>query len=331
MLVNSDGRNRERIFPYIGGEDLNTSPTQENSRYAISFGGMSLEEAARYPELLQIVSERVRPGREKLRRDNAAAQYRRKHWWRYAGQADDLYASLQGKTRCLAVAMVTKHLAVAFQPNARIFSNALVVFSLDNATHFVVLQSRPHDAWARFRSSSLENRLRYSASDCFETFPFPQPDPRTVIPELEAIGENLYESRAAYMVDTNQGLTKTYNALKDPTNDEPRIVELRLLHEQMDRAVLDAYGWPDIPVPPFCPRTPEDKAALQSFEDEVIDRLYVLNAARAREEDRLGLRSKKGTKKKTRKKEGAAPDTRKACRAAEQVALRFENGEGTGK
>jgi hypothetical protein len=88
----------------------------------------------------------------------------------------------------------------------------------------------------------------------FETFPFLKPDPRTVIPELEDVGQRLYETRARYMIDTNQGLTKTYNALKDPACNDPRILELRRLHEEMDGAVLEAYGWGDISVPPYCHR-----------------------------------------------------------------------------
>ena len=38
---------------------------------------------------------------------------------------------------------------------------------------FGVLQCRIHEAWARFFGSSLKDRLRYTPSDCFETFPFP--------------------------------------------------------------------------------------------------------------------------------------------------------------
>src|SRR5690606_1988113 len=137
-------------------------------------------------------------------------------------------------------------------------------------------------------SSSLEDRLRYAASDCFETFPFPRPDPRTVIPTVEAIGEELYTERASYMIDTNQGLTQTYNRLKDPACTEPRILKLRKLHEAMDRAVLDAYGWTDLSVPSYCPLDVESQQALESFQDAVIDRLFVLNAERATEEKRLG-------------------------------------------
>ena len=113
-------------------------------------------------------------------------------------------------------------------------------------------------------------------------------DPGTVIPELEDVGQRLYDARAAYMVETQQGLTQTYNKLKDPGCQDEAVVLLRRLHEEMDRAVLAAYGWSDLQVPPFCPSTAEEQSALEAFQDQVIDRLFVLNAERAAEEQRLG-------------------------------------------
>jgi hypothetical protein len=107
------------------------------------------------------------------------------------------------------------------------------------------------------------------------------------------------------MVRTNQGLTKTYNALKDPSNRDPDILKLRALHEAMDRAVLDAYGWTDLEVPPFCPKDTTEQAALKRFEAEVIDRLYALNAERAAEEERLGLASRPKNKPKAKRSAGA--------------------------
>jgi hypothetical protein len=94
------------------------------------------------------------------------------------------------------------------------------------------------------------------------------------------------------MVATNQGLTATYNQLKDPecVPESPEVLaairHLRRLHEDLDRAVLAAYGWSGIAVPPFCPATEADRAAVLLFEDTVIDRLFGLNAARAAEEAR---------------------------------------------
>jgi hypothetical protein len=257
---------------------------------------MTIEEARRWPDLARIVEERVKPERDRLREDNASARVLRKYWWRFQAHRPTLCAAIAPLKRCLVTAVVTKHLMFSFQPTDRIFSHKLYVFPLDGYTPFAVLQSRIHLPWAWLLSSTMKTDLNYSASDCFETFPFPKPDPRTVIPELEAIGEKLYQARAKYMVDTEQGLTKTYNAIEDLSCTDARILELRRLHEEMDRAVLDAYGWKDIAVPPYCPMTDADREAIQAFEDEVIDWLYVLNAERAREEELLGKGDKKPKK-----------------------------------
>ncbi|MBK6534282.1 MAG: hypothetical protein IPF99_33345 [Deltaproteobacteria bacterium] len=87
------------------------------------------------------------------------------------------------------------------------------------------------------------------------------------------------------MNDTEQGLTQTYDQLKDPRCQDGRVVALRRLHEEMDRAVLAAYGWDDLVVPPYgTPGTDVERAAVARFEDEVINRLFALNAQRAAEE-----------------------------------------------
>ncbi len=48
------------------------------------------------------------------------------------------------------------------------------------------------------------------------------------------------------MVRNNQGLTATYNRFHDPYEFDSDILRLRELHEEMDKAVLKAYGWEDI-------------------------------------------------------------------------------------
>lgn len=302
-LIGRTPANGQRIFPYIGGEEVNSSPSQTHHRYVISFHDMDLDEAARWPDLLEIVRERVKPERDRLRVDNASARTLREKWWSYQAHRPTLYPALAALPRCLVNSQVSKHLIFAFQPTDRVFGHTLYVYPLDANTTFAVLQSRVHEVWARLLSSTMEDRLRYSASDCFETFPFPAEEPRAVVAELEQVGEQLYEARAAFMVETDQGLTKTYNALKDPNCTDPRILALRTQHEQMDAAVLASYGWSDIAVPPFCIATPADRAALQSFEDEVLDRLFLLNAARAKKEAVLGRGGKKAaanTNKKAR-------------------------------
>jgi hypothetical protein len=278
---------------------------------------MPLAQAEQWPDLLRIVREKVKPERELLDAKNSTNIGRRERWWLFGGYSAGLQLALKTMTRCLVIPQqYPNRVRVSFQPADRVFSQKLIAIVLDEWSSFAVLQSGVHEAWSALFCGRMgaANTPVYSSSDCFETFPFPQPDPRTVIPALEDVGQRLYDTRAAYMVETQQGLTQTYNKLKDPACHDAPIVELRRLHEEMDRAVLDAYGWTDIVVPPFCPATVVEQKALETFQDQVIDRLFVLNAERAEEERRAGLgkaakekaakEKPKGGKKAGKKSEG---------------------------
>ena len=188
----------------------------------------------------------------------------------------------------------TPHLALAFLPARTVFANTLAVLALDTHAAFCALQSRPHEIWARFFGSTLEDRLRYTPSDVFETFPFPPG--WTTDPALDAAGEAYYAFRADLMVQNQEGLTKTYNRFHDPDDHDPQILELRALHAAMDRAVLDAYGWSDIPTDcKFLPdHETDDDASMRKgryryqwpnrVRDGVLARLLELNGERAEEE-----------------------------------------------
>ena len=264
-----------------------------------ALGQTSLEQAERWPDLIDIVREKVKPERDKLR-DNPDGRRRKEYWWQFGRWTPALYEAIAGLDRCLVTARVTKHLCFSFQPTDRILNEKLYVFPFDRYSQFSVLQSRIHGPWTWLLSSTMKTDLNYSATDCFETFPFPSPNPRTGGPELEDVGKRLYEARAAYMLNSDQGLTRTYNQLKDPNCRNEQVQQLRQLHEEMDASVLAAYGWSDIDVLPFCPATEAEVKAIETFSDEVIDRLFVLNAERAEEERRLGS----GRKKNCQQEEG---------------------------
>ncbi|GAA0589300.1 hypothetical protein [Caenispirillum bisanense] len=143
----------------------------------------------------------------------------------------------------------------------------------------------------------MKDDLRYTPSDCFETFPFPEGFESD--PKLEAIGQAYHDHRAALMVAANEGLTKTYNRFHDRTEMPEDIQELRRLHDEMDRTVLRAYGWEDLAEqaqPLFLDETNEDDHKYQGryfwpaeFRDEVLARLLALNAERHKEEVAAGI------------------------------------------
>lgn len=178
-----------------------------------------------------------------------------------------------------------------------IFSHALKVITFPTFAPFAVLQSRIHEIWARFFSSTLEDRLRYTPSDCFRTFPFPEGFETDAT--LEAAGEAYHSFRAELMIDRNEGLTKTYNRFHARGENAFDIARLRALHAGMDAAVLRAYGWGDLAdraAPKFIeqeadegkkPKTRLDWPA--EFKDEVLAKLLALNAARAAAERAAGL------------------------------------------
>ncbi|MEN9935405.1 MAG: hypothetical protein RLZZ387_1984 [Chloroflexota bacterium] len=189
------------------------------------------------------------------------------------------------------------------------------MFPIASFSAFCIIQSRTHEFWARFFGSTIGDGFRYTPTDCFETFPFPEGWETHLA--LEAAGKEYYEFRAALMVRNDEGLTRTYNRFHDPHERDPEIERLRELHAAMDRAVLDAYGWRDIPTDceflldyeideeewgtkkkPYRYRWPDE------VRDEVLARLLELNAKRAQEEKSAGEVKTKGAGKRRKQPEG---------------------------
>ena len=329
-LIAKNPKNGEIIFPYIGGEEVNSSPTHRHHRYTVNFGeaplrreelGLSWEEgdcdarrtwlrdgvvpldyphrvAADWPDLLQVVEERVRPYRNLLSHSTIDLSHKRK-WWLFANSRPHLSKAISSLDRVLAICRVSPHAAFAFLPTNIAYADSLILFAVTTYAGFCSLQAKPHEIWARFFASSLKDDLRYTPSDCFETFPLPRSWEKGL--DLDRAGKACYEFRATLMVREDIGLTEIYNRFHDPYVNDAEIKRLRGLHTAMDLAVLDAYGWTDIPTKceflldyeidedtwgrrkrPYRYRWPDD------VRDEVLARLLELNAERAAEEALAG-------------------------------------------
>ena len=172
-LIEANPRNREVIFPYIGGKEVNTSPTQAYHRYVINFDNFPLRRedsnvswatmgsrqraeclrsgrvpfdypdavAADWSEILAIVEQRVKPKRMTVNR-----KIRRERWWQFGDRQPALYAAIAGLERVLMYAIVglgSGH-HWHFCPTGMVYADIeLVVFPLSRATpHFCALQSR---------------------------------------------------------------------------------------------------------------------------------------------------------------------------------------------
>jgi hypothetical protein len=287
---------------------------------------MSEEEAREWPSLFEIVERRVKPARAQVTQRD-----RRELWWLYATRSPGYRAYISEHGRCLAITQISDAFAFGFVTGKPVNANSLVTFALHRYADFCLLQSRIHELWARFFSSTMKDDLQYAPSDCLDTFPFPWQVGEDGPHAVEETGRVYHEFRNVLMVSNNEGLTKTYNRFHDPNEDSTDIQRLRELHAAMDRAVLNAYGWQDIqPIceffPEFNDEDEEDEGGRpkkkkyryrwpDEIHDEVLARLLDLNRQRALEEGQLlaaevaanaliTAANKKSTKKSSRKKPG---------------------------
>lgn len=232
-LIARDPRNEEALQPYVIGKDLNQRPDSSASRWIINFHNWPLEQAETYIDLMDIVRRLVKPGRDRNKRVQ-----RRDRWWMYVERAPDLYTAIADLDHVLAISRVGSVVMPVLVPTGPVFSEAAVVFALDDFASLAMLSSSAHTTWVVRYTSTLETRVRYAPSDVFATLPRP---PST--PALHALGERLDTERRALMLSRSWGLTTTYNHVHDPADRDPEVQALRDLHEEIDRAVFDAYGW----------------------------------------------------------------------------------------
>lgn len=296
-LIDRDPKNKDVLFPYINGEDLNSTVDQSGTRWVINFQDWPLNRetapkdyegpvAADYTDCLEIVEQKVKPERDQNKR---AA--RRDRWWQYGERADGLYAALNDTVSALAISLVTNHLPVGRVPTGQVFAHKLVVFPSASPSLFSLLQSSIHYHWAWAKSSTMRTDINYSPTDCFETFPFPAD-----LSSLEAIGAAYDTHRKQVMQASQRGLTKTYNRFHDPKEQDPAVVELRRLHVELDRAVVRAYGWDDL-LTTLDHGFHETKQGVrftvsEAARRELLDRLLALNHQRYAEEEAAGLHDK---------------------------------------
>ncbi len=303
-LVADDASSDDLIHPYLGSVEMNDRPDALPYRFIIQATAESEDGLRRWPAIHRHLEETV-----KVQRQSSGEKRLREVWWQFSRPASALTELLPKLKTVLVSGRVATHHTFTRQCVNVVFSDAVTVFAIEEFAGFAILQSSVHEAWAAMNGSSFKDDGRYVPEMCFETFPLPL-DWRAS-PELEAAGQSYYAFRAELAVETDLGLTKTYNRFHDPDERDAKIVRLRELHAAMDRAVLDAYGWTDIHTNCDFFLEYEDEDADGSsrrkkpwryrwpdeVRDEVLARLLELNAKRAEEERLAGLGSRKGGRK----------------------------------
>ena len=266
---------------YRNGRDLTSIP--RDVMVIDLFGFEADEVRTRFPEVYQWISERVKPEREaKAGRTSDADQYARQ-WWLFGKTRPELRKAMTGLRRYIATIETSKHRFFVFLDGSILPDNMLINIALDDAFHLGVLSSRVHVTWALAAGGTLEDRPRYNKTRCFDLFAFPDCTEQAKI-QIRERGEAL-DSHRKRQQDLHPSLTLTqmYNVAEKLRTDEPLsdrelviheqglVSILREIHDDLDAAVFDAYGWPST-----------------LTDEEILGRLVELNAERV-EEERTGI------------------------------------------
>lgn len=271
-LLDKDARNKDVLYPYLTGEDLNSRPDQSPSRWVINFHDWPLERARDYPDVFRIVEEKVKPEREKLAQKNdATAKGYARLWWQYGRRAVDLYKAIEGMERVLVRAQVSRTHALVFVPTDIVISMMCVVLVFDDYDSFAVLQSSVHEVWVDANSSKLKTDQRYTPTDCFDTFP--------MIPKAEKIdAREYYTLREKICMERNIGMTKFYDLLKSAQCEDEQILRMRNLSDEINLKVLKRYGWNDLSSScVLCHNKSTDQ--VEAEKREILSRLYICNSS----------------------------------------------------
>ncbi|ART48473.1 class I SAM-dependent DNA methyltransferase [Acidovorax carolinensis] len=267
------------VHDYRNGRDLTDKP--RGVRIIDAFGLDAETLRAQHPAIYQWLLERVKPERDQ----NNRATYR-DNWWIFGEPRRELRPALAGLPRYIATVETSKHRTFQFLDASILPDNMLIAIAVNDALALGVLSSQLHTEWALATGGTLEDRPRYNKSRCFETFPFPDED-TGLTPQLREriaqLAEQIDQHRKRVLAPDagNTGLTLTslYNMLaalregraltaKEKTQHTQGLVGvLRELHDELDAAVLAAYG-----------------LSATASTDDILAHLVQLNTQRAQEE-----------------------------------------------
>ena len=283
-LIEKNQKNKDVLYPYLNGDDLNNNPDLSPSRWVINFFNWTEEKCRKeYPDCFEIVERLVKPERSLLKDKG----YREK-WWQFGRRGVELYRTIAPLQQVLAIVRISKYLNSAFLSKDIVYNDKCVVLAEQSMLTHVLIQSCCFVEWSwAFGTTYGGGGLVFTPGKTYDTYPFAEKRYEGQKQKLEQIGEVHHEHRKQLMLSMQLGLTKTYNLfharkLRSMQPEEEQfddkafqklmgkdaatlrkhlartsetitfneavvgIQKLRDLQILMDNAVLEAYGWTDI-------------------------------------------------------------------------------------
>jgi hypothetical protein len=267
------------IKQYRHGRDLTNRPRK--LRVIDLDGYTAAQVRIQFPEVYQHVLNCVKPERDQNREPS-----RKENWWLFGRRNTELRSALRGLRRYISTVETSRHRFFVFLDANILPDNKLVNIALEDGFYLGTLSSTIHVTWALAAGGHLGvgNDPVYVKTRCFDPFPFPDCS-EAHKSEIRALGEELDAHRKRQQ-ELYPGITMTgmYNVLEklraseeledreQQTYENGLVGVLKDIHDRLDRAVCDAYGWPQT-------------ILSAEGEDQILQRVLALNLERAREEE----------------------------------------------
>ena len=266
---------RHRLKIYRNGRDITQTPRDV---FVIDTFDLSVNELQHeYPFIYQWLRDRVKP-----ERDQKKDRRIREKWWLHARERGDLRRALARLDRFIVTPQVAKHRFFVFVEGEVLPDDKLIAIALPDTYNLGILSSSVHLTFAIASGGWLGvgNDSVYNKSVCFDAYPFPAATEEQQ-EKVRRAGKWLDEHRKKVQAEhPDLTLTGIYNVVEKMragevlTTKERDVYERGLvgllieIHDTLDAAVAEAYGWPD-----------------GLTEEEILVRLVALNKERVAEEE----------------------------------------------
>ena len=241
-LLQLDPACRKLIKPWMTGRDLLTGQGTP-SRLVIDFAKRSLDEAACFAAAFEHLKADVLPRVRSAAQDappsmKAARTEHLNRWWQFWNVRSEMRTALSGLSRFIACSRVSKRPIFMFVPVEIVPDGSLQVWALEDEYSFGVIQSSAHSEWFLANSSKLKSDYRYTRRSVWDTFPWPPSPSVEAIRRVSAAASAVNQERSIALQHAKGGLRGVYRLLERSGNHP-----LRSAHQELDAAVLEAYGF----------------------------------------------------------------------------------------
>lgn len=222
-ILKADETTAQFLKPFIGAQEM----LHSIERYCVWLKGVPVNLYAKN-SIIRSKIEKVQQWRASSSRKNTVL----------LADTPTLFAEIrQPQTDYLAVPTVCserrRYIPMMYLSSEIIASNQIYVVPNASTYHFGVMESNVHMAWMRAVCGRIKSDYRYSNNVVYNNFPWPEVSEAQKA-KIEQTAQAILDARALY---SDSSLADLYDEVTMPP-------ELRRAHQQNDRAVMEAYGFP---------------------------------------------------------------------------------------